>query len=68
MRLNWVLLDRNERDGVQVGDLVSAAAGGLPVYRVLSAENGRALLRDEQRQCERVSPLSQFHWKACAES
>ncbi len=68
MRVNWVLLDRSQPDGVQVGDLVSADCGGLPLYRVLAAENGRALLRDEQRQCERTSPLSHFRWKACTES
>ncbi len=67
MRLNWVLVDKRAPDAVRIGDLVSADAGGLPVYRVLGAENGRIRLRDEQRQTDRIAPLSQFHWKACAD-
>ncbi len=66
MRMNWIAL--KQPDAIQVGDLVSADAGGLPLYRVLAAENGQARLRDEQRQSECVSPLSRFRWKACLES
>jgi hypothetical protein len=44
---------------------VSVEAGGTPTYRVLRLDDGRAWLRDEVRQMDRVSPLSLFHWKAC---
>lgn len=65
MRVDWVLLDQAAQAGVQVGDLVSAEAGGTPTYRVLRLDDGRAWLRDEVRRMDRVSPLSLFHWKAC---
>ena len=66
MRMNWTAL--RHPDSIRAGDLVSADAGGLPLYRVLAAENGQAWLRDEQRRCDCTSPLSRFHWKACIES
>ena len=68
MRLNWVFVDPGAPDAIRVGDLVSADAGSMPVYRVLAAENGQARLRDERRQSDCTSPLSRFHWKACADS
>ena len=65
MRMNWIALP--QPDAIRVGDLVSVEAGGLPLYRVLAAAGGEALLRDEQRRSDWVSPLSRFHWKACIE-
>jgi hypothetical protein len=43
---------------------VSAEAGGLPVYRVLKLEDGRAWLRDEEHNADMISPLGRFRWKA----
>ncbi|MFI4976927.1 MAG: hypothetical protein ACHP84_20525 [Caulobacterales bacterium] len=68
MRLNWVALDPGTPDSIRVGDLVSADAGGLPVYRVVALANGEARLRDGRRQCDLTAALSRFHWKACAEA
>ncbi|MBV9997424.1 MAG: hypothetical protein JO127_19655 [Caulobacteraceae bacterium] len=65
MRVDWVLLNEAAQAGVQVGDRVSAEAGGAPIYRVLQLHDGRAWLREEGRGMDRIAPLSQFHWKAC---
>jgi len=43
---------------------VSAAAGGLPIYRVMSISGGRAWLKDIDGGPDRVTPLTDFHWKA----
>jgi hypothetical protein len=64
MRVDWTLLDERGQAEVQVGDLVSVEAGGAPTFRVLRLMAGRAWLRDESRQMDCVSPLSEFHWKA----
>jgi hypothetical protein len=64
MRVDWVLLDEAAQRQVQVGDLVSVEAGGVPTFRVLRLNEGRAWLRDETRGLDCVSALSQFHWKA----
>ncbi|MFI4933031.1 MAG: hypothetical protein ACHP7N_00265 [Caulobacterales bacterium] len=65
MRVDWVLVDLGAPGAIKVGDLVSIDAGGLPTYRVLSLRDGRAWLRDEERQADCISPISRFHWKAC---
>jgi hypothetical protein len=65
MRIDWILLNGLNRDGAEVGDLVSADAGGLPTYRILALEDGLARLRDEEHSREEISPLSRFRWKAC---
>jgi hypothetical protein len=62
--VDWVLLDRTAGAAVQVGDLVSADAGCMPIYRVIALEDDRAWLRDSQHDIVRVLPLSVFHWKA----
>ena len=64
MRVDWELLDEAARRGVSVGDLVSVEAGGAPTWRVLKLTDGRAWLRDEARQMDCISAISQFHWKA----
>ena len=65
MRIDWILLNGLSRDDPQVGDLVSADAGGLPTYRILALEGDLARLRDEEHSREEISPLSRFRWKAC---
>jgi hypothetical protein len=64
--VDWVFLDKTARQAVQVGDLVSADAGGMPTYRVIAMEDGRAWLRDTQHDFVWVLPLSVFHWKAAS--
>jgi hypothetical protein len=64
MRVDWVLLDSAAPSSVKVGDLVSAEAGGLPTYRVLALQDGRAWLRDEEHSADMISPVGRFRWKA----
>ena len=62
--IDWILVDHAAREPVQVGDLVCVDAGGMPAYRVMALENGRAWLRDEAHPFDWILPLSSFHWKA----
>lgn len=64
MRVDWVLLDDTAKAAVQVGDLVSAEAGGTPTWRVMKLAGERAWLRDDISRMDAVASLSQFHWKA----
>jgi hypothetical protein len=63
-KIDWEFLDRAAAIGE--GDLVSAAAGGLPIYRVIALSGGRARLRDIEGGPEKITPLTEFHWKASA--
>lgn len=65
--IDWEFLDREGARAVRAGDIVSAAAGGLPIYRVMSLEADRAWLRDIETGADHVSPVTGFHWKAAAE-
>ena len=51
------------QDAVQAGDLVSADAGGMPIYRVVAVENGQAWLQGDRQSELRVMPLDRLHWK-----
>jgi hypothetical protein len=62
--IDWVYLDTALPGGLRVGDTVSAAAGGLPTYRVMAVADGRAWLKDDEHGGDCVMPLSTFHWKA----
>lgn len=64
--LDWVLIDPKNGQLPQVGDLVSADAGGMPVYRVMALEDRTARLRDDARGDDRVMPLAAFRWKAAS--
>jgi hypothetical protein len=59
----WTHVDA---DKVVVGDLVSAEAGGLPIYRVLGVENGRLWMREERSGRDHIAPLRPMHWKLAA--
>ncbi len=65
MRIDWMLLNSLNGTAAEVGDLVSADAGGLPTYRVVALDGDIARLRDEEHSREEISPLSRFRWKAC---
>jgi len=65
MRIDWMLLNGLNGAAAEVGDLVSADAGGLPTYRVVALDGDIARLRDEEHSREEISPLSRFRWKAC---
>jgi hypothetical protein len=62
--IDWEFLDGAAARALDAGDLVSAAAGGLPIYRVMSLDHGRAWLRDIDTGADKVTPLSSFYWRA----
>lgn len=64
--IEWQYLDSPVNGAVQVGERVSAAAGGLPIYQVMALGGGRAWLYDAQSGADRVMPITHFHWKARA--
>ena len=64
MRVDWLFVAGDAEAMIQVGDRVSAEAGGLPTYRVLALEDGRAWLRDEEHSADMISPIGRFRWKA----
>jgi hypothetical protein len=56
----WIAIDGS---GVRAGDLVSAEAGGLPIYRVVGLESQNTLLREERSGRDHTAPLGALHWK-----
>jgi hypothetical protein len=62
--IDWVYLNLANLGEVNVGELISADAGGLPIYRVMALRDGRAWLKDLDDGSDRVTPLNAFHWKA----
>ncbi len=60
--LQWVL---SNQDDVHVGDVVSADAGGMPIYKVMAILGREAVLEDEQHGSVRA-PLERFPWKAAS--
>jgi hypothetical protein len=67
-RIEWIHLDRSAPDALRVGDLVSAAAGGLPTYRVVAVSDQQAVVREETRGASLVLPIGKLHWKAVSET
>jgi hypothetical protein len=61
--IDWVLVDHSAADDVQVGDVLSTDAGGMPAYRVVAMADGRVWLRDDQHPFDRILPLGLLHWK-----
>ncbi len=61
MSVHWVLLAGG---AAKVGDLVSSEAGGMPIYRVVAIEDGKAWLQGERQPDARPMPLERFIWKA----
>jgi hypothetical protein len=64
----WSLLDHAAKEPVKVGDMVSADAGGLPIYRVMALEAGRAWVATasvapEARAPACAMPLTGFRWR-----
>jgi hypothetical protein len=58
--LQWVL---SSQEDVHVGDVVSADAGGMPIYKVMAILGRDALLEDEQHTPVRA-PHDRVPWKA----
>jgi hypothetical protein len=61
--VEWIFL---ANDGAKVGDAISADAGGMPIYKVVAIEEGRAWLRAEDQSPVQVMPLDRFRWKVSA--
>ena len=61
--IEWVHLDLAAPNALQVGDVVSAAAGGLPTYRVVALADQQAWVRDDDHAAIRLLPISRLHWK-----
>ena len=61
--VEWVFLDHAAPEPVKAGDLVSADAGGLPIYRVMALEDGRAWVAAGQSAPVRAVPLDRFRWR-----
>ena len=59
----WSLLDHAAKEPVKVGDMVSADAGGLPIYRVMACEPGRAWVATAMGGPARAMPLTGFRWR-----
>ena len=64
--IEWIHLDLTAPDALKVGDVVSAAAGGLPTYRVVALADRQAWVRDDDHAEVRLLPISRVHWKIAA--
>jgi hypothetical protein len=63
--VNWVLLEHAARP-VQVGDLLSIDAGGMPIFQVTDIADGMVSLRDERHPPMQVRSLDAFRWMGAA--
>lgn len=61
--IDWVLLDHAASHPVDVGDVVSVDAGGMPIYRVVAVEGSAVRLTDERQRMAQVIPLDRFRWR-----
>ena len=61
--VTWAPLDHAAREPVRAGDLISAEAGGLPIYRVVAWEKGRAWVSTRDGAPARAMPLDRFCWR-----
>lgn len=61
--IDWVLLDHTADRPVDIGDVVSVDAGGMPIYRVVAVEGRDVRLDDERHAATQVIPLARFRWR-----
>jgi hypothetical protein len=66
--VDWILLNDGVEGAVRIGDVVSRDAGGMPIYKVLALDGGRAWLRDDRHALVQNLSLEDFRWKAAATS
>ena len=64
--LDWIPLDHAAPRPVEIGDMISADAGGTPIYRVMAFEEGRAWVATAAGAPARAMPLDGFRWKGHA--
>ncbi|WP_337186431.1 hypothetical protein [Phenylobacterium sp.] len=61
--VRWRLLDHAAARPVEVGDVVSAEAGGMPIFRVVGLAGPNAWVDDPRRPVRRLMPLAAFRWR-----
>lgn len=61
-RIEWIHLDI-AKDALSVGDVVSSAAGGLPIYRVVALAGPEAWVQDKDHGAVQRLPLNRLHWR-----
>jgi hypothetical protein len=66
MRMSTVQWKPLANDAAKAGDLVSADAGGMPIYRIVAIEGGQAWLQRDGSPAVQAMPLDRFHWRATA--
>ena len=64
--IDWSPLDASAPEPVHVGDLVSAEAGGMPIYHVTACEPGRAWVATAPGGPARAMPLDRFRWRGAS--
>jgi len=64
--VEWVLLDHAADRPVEVGDVVSMEAGGMPIYQVVGLAGAKAWLDDERRALRRLMSLDTFRWRGAS--
>ena len=63
-QIDWLYLHEDDERSVRVGEFVSAEAGGMPIYSVMSCADGRAWLKNIDDGSDHLMPLRAFHWRA----
>ena len=61
--IRWELLDHAAEQPVRVGDVVSAEAGGMPIFHVVGLAGTKAWLDDELGRVRRLTSLEGFRWR-----
>lgn len=64
--IDWVLLDHASDHPVDVGDVVSVDAGGMPIYRVVGLAGREVRLANERDAEVGALPLDRFRWRGAA--
>lgn len=64
--IEWVLLDHASDHPVDVGDMVSVDAGGMPIYRVVGFAGREVQLANERDAAVGALPLERFRWRGAA--
>lgn len=64
--IDWFLLDHGSDHPVEVGDVVSVDAGGMPIYRVLALAGREVQLANERNAAVGTLPLDRFRWRGAS--
>ena len=61
--VEWSFVDRESPAPIRSGDLVSAEAGGLPIYEVMEIDGARLWLREALTNRDCVAPTASMRWR-----